>query len=155
MKEIALDEKYRLYLLRKFPDRPDAILETQANEVLKYLYLVSMAPAPGLPLLLTTELDDIWHYMIIETKAYLNLCESLPSGAFIHHSSNDYPGEHVSIDPTIEIQRELLLYANYVHLFGGFKAETVDYWPGLVRVMQAVDLSDLESLNDYFVAIAQ
>jgi hypothetical protein len=154
MVTMTLDEKYWLYLLRKLPNRPPAILEIQANEVLKYLYLVSLAPRPGIPILVTAELDDIWHYLILETRAYAQLCKSLPSGQFLNHTSNSYPSDRPPEEPEALIQFELLLYANYVYIFGGFTNDTVKYWPGVVRLMQAADLTNLESLNAYLVAIA-
>ncbi|MBJ7262439.1 MAG: hypothetical protein JHC61_01285 [Burkholderiaceae bacterium] len=155
MERIVLDEKYWIYLQRKFPDRPPAVLQSQTDEVLKYLYLVSLAPRAGLPLLVTGDLDDIWHHLIMETQAYARLCAALPSGKFLHHSSNDYPGEQTSESPEASIQWELLLYANYVHIFGPFTEQTVHHWPGTTRLMQAAKLSSLEGLNDYLVAIVQ
>ena len=155
MTTLILDDKYRLYLLRKLPERLPAILEIQAREVLKYLYLVSLAPRSGIRVLVTQELDEIWHYLILETKAYAQLCKALPSGRFLNHSSNDYPGDQEPEDPEAILHFELLLYANYVRLFGEFTDDTVHYWPGLTHVMQAANLASLASLNAYLVAIGR
>ena len=36
------------------------------------------------------EVDEIWHYWILETQQYEALCLSLPIPGFIHHSSNAF-----------------------------------------------------------------
>lgn len=154
MPTLALDPDYQIYLQRKFPDTPWQTLQVQVQEVLRYLYLASLTPTV-VSLFVTRELDDIWHALILETLAYERLCAGLPSGMFIHHSSRDYPDASPPPDAAEALHAELVFYANYVHVFGGYQDDTIEYWPGVLRLMKAADLHDAVEVNQYLRAIAQ
>lgn len=154
MPTIALDQDYQTYLRRKFPATPAQTLDVQVQEVLKYLYLASLSPGT-ISLFVTRELDDIWHALILETLAYERLCASFPSSTFIHHSSRDYPDASPASHAAEALQTEMVFYANYVHVFDGYSDETISYWPGVQRLMQAAELHNADEVNQYLRAIAQ
>src|SRR5437899_11585805 len=77
------------YVTKKLPDVSPSELRCRIAEFLKGLTLLHLSPGD---ILLSKEIDAIWHYWILETAAeYATLCQKLTGGEFIHHTSNDYP----------------------------------------------------------------
>lgn len=84
-------------VVRHFTGEPDApsatVVRHRVRECLRYLYLVSRHPdrLGGLFLPVEQDVDEIWHYLILQTREYRDLCEQrLPGGHFIHHRSISY-----------------------------------------------------------------
>src|SRR5438874_9982655 len=75
------------YFQAKMPQVGNDTLFRYACELLKYLILVQFAPGR---ILFRKEIDDLWHYWILQTRQYALLCETLPGQSFRHHSSRDY-----------------------------------------------------------------
>ena len=78
---------------------------------------------------MSRDIDNVWHYWILQTQEYQRLCEGLNGGKLIHHSSNDYIGyfdKDVGTHETLSIDVKML--AAYVENFGLFEADRVHYW---------------------------
>lgn len=109
-----------------------AYVERQLIECLRYLYLVSRYPEElaGLFLPVEQEIDEVWHYLILQTREYRELCEErLPGRFFIHHRSLPYedyqqtqPGREESLE---EALRWLPLYREE---FGPFDEGALPHW---------------------------
>ncbi|XXU23330.1 hypothetical protein WMF36_26110 [Sorangium sp. So ce887] len=109
-----------------------AYVERQIIECLRYLYLVSRYPErlAGLFLPVEQAIDEVWHYLILQTREYRELCEErLPGRFFIHHRSLPYedyqetqPGREQALE---EALRWLPLYREE---FGPFDAGALPHW---------------------------
>ncbi|CAM5626979.1 hypothetical protein SRIMM317S_04927 [Streptomyces rimosus subsp. rimosus] len=84
-----------------------AYVERQVTECLRYLYLVSRhrEQLSGLFLPVEQDIDEIWHYLILQTREYRQFCEErLPGRFFIEHRSIGYedyqqePGREQAIE---------------------------------------------------------
>lgn len=145
-----IDPPMWFYLLNKFPNIDEDILESQLTELVKYLYITSCISSP---LLVTQELDEIWHSMILETKAYYEFCMLMPGKKYIHHSSNDYESEKKpSIDESIE--NEIVFYANYVKEFKGFTESNIVLWPGALAFKEASNCKSIADLNGFLIEVS-
>ncbi|WP_437979774.1 glycine-rich domain-containing protein [Sorangium sp. So ce117] len=109
-----------------------AYVERQVLECLRYLYLISRYPEPLAGLFLPVEqaIDEVWHYLILQTREYSELCEErLPGRFFIHHRSlpyEDYQEGQVSREQAIEeALRWLPLYRDE---FGPFDEGALPHW---------------------------
>ncbi|MCM2389003.1 hypothetical protein [Streptomyces albipurpureus] len=128
-------------------------VERQVVECMRYLYLISRYrdELSGLFLPVEQHIDEIWHYLILQTREYVELCETkLPGGFFIHHRSIGYgdyaqePGREKSIE---EALRWIPLYTRE---FGPFDEGALAHWT-IVRFlhqrmeMSLAEISALES----------
>ncbi|MCQ8768980.1 hypothetical protein [Streptomyces telluris] len=109
---------------------PDYV-ERQVLEALRYLYLVSAhrERLSGLFLPVEQEIDEIWHYLILQTREYRELCEErLPGRFFIHHRSIAY--EDYQQEPGREqvIEEALRWIPLYVAEFGPFDEGALPHW---------------------------
>jgi hypothetical protein len=141
-----LDDRMFGYFVRKFSDVPREELLARIEEALKFLFICEQCDG-SIPV--TQEIDDIWHAWILQTQEYLVLCSRLPTGEFIHHSSNDYL---VSIDPQVNERDNLAcdvrMLAAYVAHFGGFADDRVQHWK--LATSLVTDLGwTVEQLNDW------
>jgi hypothetical protein len=133
------------YLHKKLAPLPPAEVELRIEEVLKFLNLAVYSPG-AIPV--SKEIDDVWHYWVLETAEYEALCRKLPGGRFLHHSSNEYAEFHdpkakeKEIDPTGQIA----YLGAYVKNFGPFEPDRVCHWPFATRLMNLFDWS-LSELN--------
>lgn len=123
---VLLDSAMRSYFRRKFADLPDDELDTRIEEALRFLF-ISHECKGSIPV--SREIDDIWHAWILQTQEYFALCEQLPTGRYIHHSSNDYLRH---FDPEVgehENPREAIrMLALYTANFGGFDESATRHW---------------------------
>ncbi|MFB7631439.1 hypothetical protein ACFC0M_10900 [Streptomyces sp. NPDC056149] len=103
----------------------------QLTECLRYLYLVSRHRdrLGGLFLPVEQDIDEIWHYLILQTREYRALCEQrLPGRYFIEHRSIGYeeyqqePGRERALD---EALRWIPLYCRE---FGPFDEGALPHW---------------------------
>ncbi|MFH8484700.1 hypothetical protein [Streptomyces longisporoflavus] len=119
-------------------ERPRTHIEHQVRECLRYLYLVSRHPdrLGGLFLPVEQEIDEIWHFLILQTREYRELCEQrLPGAYFIHHRSiayTDYQGGEgggrAAEQRRVAAEEALRWIPLYTAAFGPFDEDALPYW---------------------------
>lgn len=123
------------------PGAPAASVVThQVRECLRYLYLVSRHPVllGGLFLPVEQDIDEIWHYLILQTREYRRLCEQrLPGGHFIHHRSISY--DAYQADPGRE--EALRWIPLYTAAFGPFDEAALPHWTVVRFLHEELELS--------------
>ena len=123
-------------------------------ECLKYLYLTSAFPDKlgGLFLPVVQHVDDVWHYLILQTREYRSLCEKrLPGHYFIEHRAMPYEKYGRDREPEREkmIEESLRWLALYQKTFGGFARESARHWT-MVRYLHeqlGMSLDDINALE--------
>lgn len=133
-------------------DAPRAHTERQALECLRYLYLISAYPEElsGLFLPVEQEIDEFWHYLILQTREYRFLCEQrLPGRFFIEHRSVAY--EDYQREPGREqaIEEALRWIPLYCREFGPFDEGVLPHWT-IVRFLHEqlrMPLADISALE--------
>jgi hypothetical protein len=136
------------YFQAKMPDVSCEVLVRRLCELIKYLMLVPFSPGR---ILFGKDIDDVWHYWILQTWQYAQLCEKLPGKSFRHHSSMDYEetaevADRVTISDAL--QRVLSFFISYYRNFGPMTKDRLDCWPALQRIVLEVGW-DLDELNDF------
>ncbi|MGD3106028.1 hypothetical protein [Streptomyces sp. YGL11-2] len=133
-------------------DAPQEFVERQVLECLRYLFLVSRHRdrLSGLFLPVEQDIDEIWHYLILQTREYRALCEErLPGRFLIEHRSiayEDYqaaPGREQVLD---EALRWIPLYCRE---FGPFDQDALPHWT-IVRFLHrhlGLSLADIAALE--------
>jgi len=129
---------------------PNVKLDTLAHricELLKFLMLVRFSPGR---ILFAKDVDDVWHYWILQTRQYAQLCEKLPGRIFRHHSSVDYQEtDHVTESGIGDaVQRILSFFISYYANFGPLTTDRLECWPTLQRVAKEAGWN-LDDLNDF------
>lgn len=95
-------------------------------ECLKYLAI--MSGTSGRRIVVTPDVDEVWHELIVQTSLYFALCESLPGGRYIHHASIT-PDAYAARTGEREFVAEFLRWVpDYVHSFGPFGPERAEHW---------------------------
>ncbi|HWU05330.1 MAG TPA: hypothetical protein VN520_02820 [Streptomyces sp.] len=122
-------------VVRHFTAEPDAppasVVRHQVRECLRYLYLVSRHPdrLGGLFLPVEQDIDEIWHYLILQTREYRDLCEQrLPGGHFIHHRSISYAAYQEAPGRETAAEEALRWVPLYTAAFGPFDADALPHW---------------------------
>ena len=123
---IFLDEPMFRYFRIKIPHLSNAELFLRIEETLKFLTIADQCTG-AIPV--SREIDEIWHYWILQTQEYMNLCKLLPTGEYIHHSSNDYdryfdPG----VNDRSNLGLDIKMLALYVTNFGPFEENRARHW---------------------------
>ncbi|MER7395743.1 hypothetical protein ABT381_09515 [Streptomyces sp. NPDC000151] len=133
-------------------DAPRAYTERQALECLRYLYLISKYPEElsGLFLPVEQEIDEFWHYLILQTREYRTLCEErLPGKFFIEHRSIGY--EEYQQEPGREqaIEEALRWIPLYCREFGPFDEGALPHWTIVRFLHERLDmpLPDISALE--------
>jgi len=136
------------YFKAKMPEVAPEALVGRVCELLKFLMLVRFSPGR---ILFGKQVDDVWHYWILQTRQYAELCEKLPGGSFRHHSSTVYE-EFAEAEPNVDlgeaVQRILSFFISYARNFGPISQDRVECWPTLQQVMQESGW-DIDQLNDF------
>lgn len=147
-----LPEPYYYYLVEKskLPLEEVAIL---IEECLKMLILL---PYTKWFIPVSSQVDEIWHLMLLETKSYQDLCLSLPAKEFIHHQSILYinikgrlekKNFHLNMEEKQQIIEEKISWLlSYVTNFGNFTEEAVIHWNWAREIMDTMKIS-LAELN--------
>ncbi|MBH1935754.1 hypothetical protein I5Q34_15995 [Streptomyces sp. AV19] len=136
------DEVVRYAMDRTGVER--AYAERQVLEALRYLYLVSRhrERLGGLFLPVEQDIDEIWHYLILQTREYRELCEErLPGRFFIHHRSiayEDYQEEPGRERAAEEALRWIPLYCRE---FGPFDEGVLPHWTVVRFLRERMDMS--------------
>jgi hypothetical protein len=151
LREAFLSPQMKFYFDRKLAPLASQEVDVRIEELLKYLNMASCwaGEAP-----VSKEIDDVWHYWILETAEYAQLCQKLYGGAFVHHSSNDYAA-YVNPDVTnhnIDLPLGVSILGSYVLNYGPFEPGRVKYWPLAAQLMERLDW-DLDQLNDWLGSV--
>ncbi|WP_407285588.1 hypothetical protein [Streptomyces sp. BP-8] len=136
----------------KDPELSPEFVTRQVTECLRYLYLVSRHRdrLGGLFLPVEQEIDEIWHYLILQTREYRALCEErLPGRFFIEHRSIAY--EDYQQEPGREqaLEEALRWIPLYCREFGPFDEGALPHWT-IVRFLHQqmnLSLSDIAALE--------
>lgn len=127
------------------PDAPAASVVThQVRECLRYLYLVSRHPdrLGGLFLPVEQDVDEIWHYLILQTREYRHLCEQrLPGGHFIHHRSISYDAYQADPGREAAAEEALRWIPLYTAAFGPFDEAALPHWTVVRFLHEELELS--------------
>lgn len=134
-------------------DEEPAYVERQVIECLKYLYLISRYPErlAGLFLPVEQAIDEVWHYLILQTREYRELCEErLPGRFFIHHRSLPYE-DYQQGQPSREqaLEEALCWLPLYRGEFGPFDEGALPHWT-MVRFLNqhlGLSLDDIAALE--------
>ena len=145
-----LPEAMERYFAAKLHELSRGELRVRIAECLKALALKSTGN-----ILFSNDIDTIWHYWILQTKEYAELCANLPGGGFQHHSSADYPDNQLSpAQADQEVDRIVAFFASYVQNFGPMEASRLQYWPALEGLRTALGW-DLPRTNAFLFEKAQ
>ncbi|GAB7035123.1 hypothetical protein AB0G35_05425 [Streptomyces sp. NPDC021749] len=133
-------------------EAPREFVARQVTECLRYLYLVSRYRdrLGGLFLPVEQDIDEIWHYLILQTREYRELCEQrLPGRYFIEHRSIAY--EDYQREPGREqvIEEALRWIPLYCAEFGPFDEGALPHWT-IVRFLHRqldMPLADIAALK--------
>lgn len=153
----ALHTEVLRHFCEKAPDTPREFVDRQVTECLRYLYLVSRYRdrLSGLFLPVEQDIDEIWHYLILQTREYRMLCEErLPGRFFINHRSIAY--EDYQEEPGREqaLEEALRWIPLYCREFGPFDVGALPHWT-MVRFLHeqmGISLTDLADLQPMAVA---
>lgn len=130
----------------------EEFVERQVTECLRYLYLVSRHrdQLSGLFLPVEQAIDEIWHYLILQTREYRALCEErLPGRFFIEHRSIAY--EDYQQEPGREqaVEEALRWIPLYCREFGPFDEGALPHWT-IVRFLHerlSMSLQEIAALE--------
>lgn len=153
LRETFLSPQMKFYFDQKLAPLPSEEVDVRVEEMLKYL---NMAVHCNGDIPVSKEIDEVWHYWILETAEYERLCRRLHGGAFLHHSSNDYAAY---VDPDaknhrIDLMLGVSILGSYVLNYGPFEPGRVNYWPLAARLMERLRW-DLNQLNDWLGTVLQ
>ncbi|CAM5472454.1 hypothetical protein GCM10010329_30920 [Streptomyces spiroverticillatus] len=141
------------------PGAPEAdVVAAQVRECARYLHLVSRHRdrLAGLFLPVEQDIDEIWHFLILQTREYRDLCEQrLPGGHFIHHRSISYDAyrtsaETVAPSRATAAEEALRWIPLYAEAFGGYDAEGLPHWT-VVRFLHeelGLSLTEINALEN-------
>ncbi|MFI1827520.1 hypothetical protein ACH41E_13875 [Streptomyces sp. NPDC020412] len=124
---------------------PEPHARRQVLECLRYLYLVSRYrdQLAGLFLPVEQHVDEVWHYLILQTREYRALCEErLPGRVLIEHRSiayGDYQQEQPGRERTVE--EALRWIPLYCREFGPFDDGALPHWTIVRFLHERMDLS--------------
>ncbi len=144
-----LGEPISHYFRKKLPHLPESELRARIEETLKFL-AISTYCSGAIPV--SRDIDEIWHYWILQTQEYEALCSSLQSGKFIHHTSNDYVeyfDKDVGNHDNLELDIKML--ATYVENYGPFEESRVKYWLLAAHLIERYGWTT-EQLNDWLAS---
>ncbi len=152
-----LDDSFFTGVVRHFvrtTGEDPTYVESQVIECLKYLYLISRYPEQLAGLFLPVEqaIDEVWHYLILQTREYRQLCEErLPGRFFIHHRSLPYE-DYQQRQPSREqmLEEALRWLPLYREEFGPFDESALPHWT-MVRFLNqhlGLSLDDIAALEE-------
>ncbi|MGW6026133.1 hypothetical protein [Streptomyces sp. NPDC055099] len=127
-----------------------SVVTHQVRECLRYLYLLSRHPdrLGGLFLPVEQDIDEIWHYLILQTREYRQLCEQrLPGGHFIHHRSISYDAYQADPGRETAAEEALRWIPLYTAAFGPFDEAALPHWTVVRFLHEELELS-LEQIAD-------
>jgi hypothetical protein len=137
------------YFQKKFAQLSESELRARIEETLKFLAIATYCSG-AIPV--SREIDEIWHYWILQTQEYQALCLSLQGGRFIHHTSNDYI-EYFDKDISNHdnLQLDIKMLATYVANYGSFEESRVKYWLLALHLIENCGWN-IQQLNDWLMS---
>lgn len=128
LRDKFLNAQMQYYFEKKLAPLAPQEVTARIEELLKFLNMAVYCEG-NIPV--SKEIDEAWHYWILETKEYKKLCSALQGREFLHHSSNDYLEYR---DPNViansnDLGRDVAMLATYVLNYGPFDVDRVKYWP--------------------------
>jgi hypothetical protein len=150
LRDAFLSPQMRCYFEKKLPDVSAAEIGVRIEETLKFLNTAAYCHG-NIPV--SQEIDDIWHYWILETKEYDKLCASLQGGTFIHHSSNVYAEcrSDGSTVPKNDLEQDVAMLGNYVLNYGPFERDRIKYWLLAAHLVDSCGMS-VDQLNEWLTS---
>ena len=145
-----LSAQMQFYFERKLAPLSAEDVQVRIEEALKFLNMAHLCLG-DIPV--SKEIDDVWHYWILQTMQYEQLCRELPGGIFLHHTSNEYA---LYEDPTAKERRigrreAVTVLASYVLNYGPFTSDRVRYWPFAAHLMTKLGWS-IDQLNTWLAS---
>ncbi|MGA7557705.1 MAG: hypothetical protein WCF61_04745 [Terriglobales bacterium] len=152
LRDAFLNPQMHGYFEKKLPSLSSAEVLIRVEETLKFLNMATYFQC-NIPV--TKELDDVWHYWILETREYSQLCAKLQGGRFIHHSSNVYlnSGSEENRPQENDLEEEVAMLGTYALNYGPFERDRVKYWLFAAYLIDTCGWS-LERLNDWLMSAA-
>lgn len=139
----------RHYFRCKFEALQGDELEMRIEETLRFLFIAHECRG-AIPV--SKEVDEVWHAWILQTQQYMALCERLPTGTYIHHSSNDYLR---FFDPRVgepdRLDEDVKMLALYVANFGPFDEQRAMHWLLARHLLQRGGWT-VQMLNEWLAA---
>jgi hypothetical protein len=127
LREAFLSPEMWQYFKKKLSGTPPGEVRARIEECLKFLNMAAFCRG-NIPV--TREIDDVWHYWILETIDYERLCQRLTGRRFIHHRSNDFQDSRDKGTQELKnpLEWEVTMLSAYVTNYGPFKPDRVKYW---------------------------
>lgn len=149
LRSAFLSPQMRRYFEKKLPRLPRAEVRIRIEEALKFLNIAVYCKG-NIPV--SKEIDEIWHYWILETREYSRLCPLLQGRQFIHHSSTDYLGytDRQTMAREAELARDVAMLGTYVLNYGPFEKRRVKYWPLAAHLVDKCGWS-VRRLNQWLI----
>jgi hypothetical protein len=147
LRDAFLRPQMQCYFERKLSPASCAEVAVRIEETLKFLNVATYFRC-NIPV--SKEIDEVWHYWILETTEYQELCSKLQGRRFIHHSSNDYlecQGQGTKTHEN-DLEQEVAMLATYVLNYGIFEKDRVKYWRFAAHLVENVGWT-LDQLNDW------
>lgn len=136
------------YFKKKIPHLDPSELLVRIEETLKFL---TISPYCKCNIPVTKDIDEIWHYWIIQSEEYFKLCSNIQFGEYIHHSSNDYLEYfECSFDDHTQFLSDIEMLAMYVYNFGPFENSRLEYW-ALPKYLISKHNWHIEDLNEWLL----
>lgn len=145
-----LTQEMEAYFYKKLSQENPQYIKMKICELLKYFSICHFSPG-DIPF--NSEIDELWHLWILQTREYSELMRKLPSGQFIHHSSYDYENNEEEQNEEQKINRQVSFLASYYYNFGEFTEGTIKFWPITACLMKVLNLS-VADLNQYLSKFA-
>jgi hypothetical protein len=153
LQQAFVNPRMKYYFRRKLKHLTPAEIDARIEELLKYLNIAVFFEG-FIPI--SKEVDDVWHYWILETVEYENLCKKLQGGVFLHHSSADYISyvnpAVVSDKMPVDLPLHLSILSSYVLNYGPFQSDRVKHWPLAAKLMESLGW-DLDELNHRLLSV--
>lgn len=145
---MLISKEYYDIVYSRVPERSKDTFNKDLIECLKYLAIMSLTK--GRRIVVTPEVDDVWHELIVQTKNYENLCKALPGERFIHHTSIT-PSEYEGVVGSKEFVDEFLKWIpDYIQNFGKFTEENIKRWTVTQFLVNniKIPIDELNNLGD-------
>jgi len=150
LRQKYLNPQMQFYFERKLAPLPPEEVQVRIEEALKFLNMAYWCSG-DIPV--SKEIDDVWHYWILQTMQYEELCGKLPGGVFLHHTSSDYA---LFEDPSAKERKigrreAVAVLASYVMNYGPFTDDRLKYWPFAAHITAKLGWS-IDELNAWLTS---
>ena len=128
-------------------------VNVRIEETLKFLNMAVHCRG-GIPV--SEEIDEVWHYWILETLEYEKLCSKLTGEKMIHHSANnylEYTDKELKI-LRVSLEDGITILLSYVQNYGPFEPDRARYWRFAKAIMERQNW-DTAALNQWLASALQ